>query len=165
MADIFSEAELSAGAVYGHFNSKHDIIGAIAEEVIGQIFQVLEPIFTQSPPPRLDEAVRQGLTATDEFAFGDQGYAYLAPQVWAEALRDPSLAEIIQVRYRAIHGLVSQLVVAEQDMGRTTSEGDPDEVAKVLLSVLMGYILQRLLIGDVGPASYAAGLGALTQHG
>jgi AcrR family transcriptional regulator len=164
MADILAEARLSAGAVYGHFNSKNDIIAAIAEEVIGQISLILEPIVTQEPTPTLEEAVRQALNATNEVAFGEDAFAPLAPQVWAEALRNDVLAEVLRGRYRVILQLISQLVVNEQSTRRVSPTGDPEEVAKVLLSVIMGYILQRLLIGNVDPESYSAGLAAIAPR-
>jgi AcrR family transcriptional regulator len=162
MADILDEAGLSAGAVYRYFTGKNELITAIAEHVIGQVTNLLEPIVTQDPPPTLDEVVRQGLTATSDLAFGDDGFARLAPQVWAEALRDPALAQVIRSRYRVLHGLLSQLVVAEQRAGRIAADAAPEDVAKVLIGAIMGYILQRLLIGNVDPNSYAAGLAALT---
>jgi AcrR family transcriptional regulator len=88
MTDILTEAGLSAGAVYGYFKSKNEIIAAIAEDVIGQITQLLEPIFTQEPPPRLAEAIRQGLSQTNDIAFGPEGFAQLAPQVWLQSAAD-----------------------------------------------------------------------------
>jgi AcrR family transcriptional regulator len=162
MADILTEAHLSAGAVYRYFTGKSQLIAAIAEDVIGQVTDLLEPIVTQEPPPTLDEVVRQGLTATGDLAFGEDGFARLAPQVWAEALRDPALAQVLRTRYHVLHGLISRLVVAEQKSGRVAADSDPDDVAKVLIGAIMGYILQRLLIGNVDPNSYAAGLAALT---
>lgn len=161
MTDILTEAGLSAGAVYGYFKSKNEIIAAIAEDVIGQITQLLDPIFTQDPPPSLDEAIRQGLSRTDDFAFGPEGFAQLAPQVWAETMRDEALADVVRGRYQMIHGLIAQLVVAQQRLGRVSSDGDPDEVAKVMIGMIMGYILQRVMIGNVDPRSYSAGLAAL----
>jgi AcrR family transcriptional regulator len=37
MQDLFAEADLSAGAVYGYFASKDDVILAIAEENIHDV--------------------------------------------------------------------------------------------------------------------------------
>ncbi|NEE03218.1 TetR/AcrR family transcriptional regulator [Phytoactinopolyspora halotolerans] len=164
MADIFAEANLSAGAVYGHFRSKNEIIAAIAEDVILQVAQAVEPTFAREPTPRLDEAVQAGLEAIDDIAFGPDGFAYLAPQVWAEAVRDPSLAEVIQARYRDLYALIAQLVEAEQAVGRVARDGDPAEVAKIIVSIYMGYLLQRVLVGNVAPAAYASGLAAVTRQ-
>jgi AcrR family transcriptional regulator len=166
MADIFAEARLSAGAVYGYFKSKHEIIAAIAVDVIGNVTHLLEPIVEQDPAPTLDEAIRTALRSTENLAFGPDGVARLAPQVWAEALRDPALAAIVQGRYQIIHGLITELVIAEQAAGHLAAGPDPAEIAKVLVGSIMGYIVQRLLIGNVDPDSYAAGLAALvrTEH-
>lgn len=163
MADIFAEANLSAGAVYGYFRGKNEIIEAIAAYVLSQISGLLEPIVSQDPPPPLDEAVRQGLTASYELGFGDEGFAKLAPQVWAEALRNPELAEVIRTQYTSIHGLITRLVAAEQQAGRISRDGDPAETAKVLVGSIMGYILQGVLIGNVDADSYASGLATLVS--
>lgn len=98
MADILAESDLSAGAVYRYFTSKNELITAVAEQVMGQVIALLEPIVSQDPPPTLDEVLRQGLAATNELAFGEDGFARLAPQVWAETLRDPTLAEVVRSR-------------------------------------------------------------------
>lgn len=160
MSDIFAEAGLSAGAVYGYFKGKDELIAAIAEQAVGGIIRLIEPIATREPAPTVDEFVRLGLRATNEFAFGEDGVARLAPQVWAEAARDPALAAVLAEKYNVILGLLTDLVVAEQKVGRVAPDGDPEDVAKVLVSTIMGYILQRLLIGNVDPDSYAAGLAA-----
>lgn len=161
MADIFTEAGLSAGAVYGYFKGKNEIIAAIAEHVIGNITAMLEPIVDRQPPPRLYDAIREGLRSAEDLAFGPDGFARLAPQVWAEALRDPGLAAVIHERYQGIHGLITQLVSAEQAAGHVAADADPAEVAKVLVGAIMGYIVQRLLIDNVKADSYADGLAAL----
>jgi AcrR family transcriptional regulator len=162
MADILAESGLSAGAVYGYFPGKSDLIAAIAEEVAGQITDLLEPIIDQNPPPTVAEVVRECLHTLSEVMFDENDLARLAPQVWAEALRDPALAEVVQGRYRIIHRLLSRLVVAEQGAGRIATGEDPDEVAKVLFGAMLGYLLQRLLVYDVDPAAYAAGVAALS---
>lgn len=161
MADIFTEAGLSAGAVYGYFKSKDEIIAAIAEHVIGNVTAMLEPIVGQAPPPRLHEAIRDGLRTAEHLAFGPDGFARLAPQVWAESLRSPRLAAVVNERYLGIHELMTRLVSAEQAAGHISSDTEPAEVAKVLVGAIMGYIVQRVLIDNVRPDSYAAGLAAM----
>jgi AcrR family transcriptional regulator len=163
MADIFTEAGVSAGAVYGYFKSKDEIIAAIAEHVIGSVTALLEPIVGQQPPPRLYDAIREGLRSAESLAFGPDGFARLAPQVWAESLRNPGLATVVHERYLGIHGLMTRLVRAEQAAGHISSDTDPAEVAKVLVGAVMGYIVQRVLIDNVRPDSYADGLAGLVD--
>lgn len=163
MTDIFAESGLSAGAVYGYFRGKDEIIRAIAAYVLSQISGLLEPIVGQDPPPPLDEAIHQGLTASYELTFGENGFAKLAPQVWAEALRNPELAEVIRTQYTSIHDLITHLVAAEQQAGRISPDGDPAETAKVLIGAIMGYLLQGVLIANVDADSYASGLATLVS--
>ena len=44
-------------------------------------------------------------------------------------------------------------------------DADADEVAKTLLSLVMGYLIQRLIMGDVDRESYTTALRALTALG
>ena len=163
MADVFAEAGLSAGAVYRYFRSKDEIITAIAEEVVGHVTDLLVPLVEQEPTPTLDSVIRDGLLSVDDLAFGEYGFAQLAPQVWAEALRNDQLLGVIRSRYTVVREALSRLIVAEQKAGRVDVNAEPDNVAAVLFGSIIGYLLQRLLFGHLRPESYAAGLAALTR--
>jgi predicted RNase H-related nuclease YkuK (DUF458 family) len=69
----------------------------------------------------------------------------------------------VHERYLGIHGLMTRLVRAEQAAGHISSDTDPAEVAKVLVGAVMGYIVQRVLIDNVRPDSYADGLAGLVD--
>jgi AcrR family transcriptional regulator len=163
MTDVFAEAGLSAGAVYRYFRSKDEIITAIAEEVVGHVTDLLVPLVEQEPTPTLDSVIRDGLLSVDDLAFGEYGFAQLAPQVWAEALRNDQLLGVIRSRYTVVREALSRLIVAEQKAGRVDVDAEPDDVAAVLFGSIIGYLLQRLLFGHLRPESYAAGLAALTR--
>ena len=163
MTDVFAEAGLSAGAVYRYFRSKDEIITAIAEEVVGHVTDLLIPLVEQEPTPTLDSVIRDGLLSVDDLAFGEYGFAQLAPQVWAEALRNDLLLGVIRSRYTVVREALSRLIVAEQKAGRVDVDAEPDDVAAVLFGSIIGYLLQRLLFGHLRPESYAAGLAALTR--
>jgi AcrR family transcriptional regulator len=163
MVDVFAEAGLSAGAVYRYFRSKDEIITAIAEEVVGHVTDLLVPLVEQEPTPTLDSVIRDGLLSVDDLAFGEYGFAQLAPQVWAEALRNDQLLGVIRSRYTVVREALSRLIVAEQKAGRVDVDAEPDDVAAVLFGSIIGYLLQRLLFGRLRPESYAAGLAALTR--
>jgi AcrR family transcriptional regulator len=163
MADVFAEAGLSAGAVYRYFRSKDEIITAIAEEVVGHVTDLLVPLVEQEPTPTLDSVIRDGLLSVDDLAFGEYGFAQLAPQVWAEALRNDQLLGVIRSRYTVVREALSRLIVAEQKAGRVDVDAEPDDVAAVLFGSIIGYLLQRLLFGHLRPESYAAGLAAITR--
>jgi predicted RNase H-related nuclease YkuK (DUF458 family) len=56
---------------------------------------------------------------------------------------------------------MTRLVSAEQAAGHISADTDPADVAKVLVGAVMGYIVQRVLIDNVRPDSYADGLAGL----
>ena len=56
---------------------------------------------------------------------------------------------------------MTHLVETAQAAGQVAADADPAEVAKVLVGGIMGYIVQRLLIGNVEPDSYTDALAAL----
>ncbi|QVQ51648.1 TetR/AcrR family transcriptional regulator [Spiractinospora alimapuensis] len=158
MTDILTEAEVSAGALYGHFTSKNEIIAAVAEDVIGQLVDRLEPIAAQVPSPGIDQMIVQMINSLEEFAFGSEGIARLAPSVWAEALRDDELAAVTRSKYGEIHALFSGVIAEQKRAGATHGDVDEGEAARLLVSTLLGYLLQRLLVGHIDSADYAAGL-------
>jgi len=47
--------------------------------------------------------------------------------------------------------------------GTLDPDVDPEHVAQVMFSMIPGFVLQRLLIGDITPATYKAGLRALLR--
>ena len=49
-----------------------------------------------------------------------------------------------------------------QDAGRLSPEADPVAVAQATFGTIPGFVLQRLVIGDVSSGTYAAGWAALT---
>jgi AcrR family transcriptional regulator len=141
MQDLVREAGMSSGAVYRYFTSKDAMIIAIAEENLDQIVEIVR------------ESVAHGadlgaaLAAALEFAssrHADDGFAAIALVVWAEALRNPALA----VRLRES---IDQAAEALAQTARAGSPGStelaPDTLAKTLLCVLPGYLLQLAIRG------------------
>ena len=50
MADVIRESGLSAGAVYGYFKSKEEIVGAIAEDALSTIDDLFDSILASEHP-------------------------------------------------------------------------------------------------------------------
>ena len=160
MQDVLQEAGLSAGAVYRYFPSKSAIVTAIAEETVGDVIQVIDEVTGAEPVPPVEETMARVLDAVDAHT-GPQGNARIAMQVWAEALREPALADLVQVTYRRIRSKFVELAREAQAAGRIHADADPEHVGTVLFGMVPGYVLQRLLVGGVDPAVYRAGLRAL----
>jgi AcrR family transcriptional regulator len=160
MQDVLKEAGLSAGAVYRYFPSKAAIVTAIAEETVRDVIRVIEDNTGVEPVPPLEDTMARVLDAVDAHT-GPQGNARIAIQVWAEALREPALADLVQVSYARIRSSFVELAKRAQEAGRIPADADPEHAGTVLFGMVPGYILQRLLVGGVDPGIYRSGLRAL----
>lgn len=164
MADVISEAGLSAGAVYGYFKGKNDIIRAIAERSIGQVPHLLHDLVERAEPVHPADAVEvflERMTAIIEETGGDM--PRVGVQAWAEAARDPEIHAVAMEQMGAVRSALEDVVRRAQRDGTMSAEADPRAVAQVLFALLPGYVLELVVLQDVTPASYVAGLRALLR--
>jgi AcrR family transcriptional regulator len=146
MHDLFAEAELSSGAVYGYFASKDDVILAIAEENMQDIVAMIHLVATTEP----DRSIGATLAAIFEIVrtkHRQDGLAGLAVLVWAEALRDPVLKDRLTGLLTQLRGDLTKAVRHHQVAGTMTSEVKADAIAGLLISTAAGYIVQLALLG------------------
>jgi AcrR family transcriptional regulator len=160
MQDVLAEADLSAGAVYRYFRSKDEIVAAIAAEAVAEVAGALQSSFEADPPPPLDEVLETAFLAIQRVD-GEHGMATLALQVWGEAVRSPILAEALRAEVSRVRASLSGLVEAYQARGLMTADVPAEQVGPVLAGLLPGFVFQHVLLGDVDPASFRAGLRAL----
>jgi AcrR family transcriptional regulator len=160
MQDVIREADLSVGAFYRYFRSKTELIRAIAEQVVTDLVGDFDALVTVEPMPPLADAIRGGLEAADKRIDGDQR-AKIAVQVWGEAVRDPELADLVAGVYRQIRARFALLARRARDAGQLDPDIDPEAVGATLFGLLQGYLLQRLLVGNVDVDAYHSGVKAL----
>ncbi len=161
MQDILREADLSAGALYRYFKSKDEIVLAIAEHSIGGLTSVFERSSEEAAPPPLDEVLERAFAIIDEL--GERGMLRLGIQIWAEALRSPPIAESLRGAYGELRLGMARLVEAYQQDGRLSEAARADEVAKVIVALVPGYVLQSAILGDIDARSFSRALRALVS--
>jgi len=166
MAEVIAATGLSAGAVYRYFPSKEALIQAIVEErVLANAAAAFERI--------LDEGVDDPVVAVSaalgivDVVSAREGVdvTRVAVQAWGEALRNPDILAVAQGAYAQMRGYLAAVARRAQEHGRLGSEADPDEIAKTMLSLVMGYLIQRLIMGDVNREDYTAAVRAVTTLG
>jgi AcrR family transcriptional regulator len=162
MQDVIDEAGLSVGAVYRYFASKNDLITTIAETVIGRADQLLAEVAAQETPPTLVDAMERALEFVDEQT-GPDGMFPLALQVWAEAMRDPVLAEFVAGKYAAMRMRFVAVATRAQQAGELPPDADVRAVGAVLFGMIPGYALQRILAAGPDKKTYLAGVRALVR--
>lgn len=158
--DVIAEAGLSVGAVYRYFKSKDELIRAIAQSVIGGAASVFDEIVAHEPPLPLPDALDRALAYIETQA-GEDGVLRIAIQVWAEALRDPDLAEFVAETYRGFQARFTAIAERAKDSGELPADADPAAVGAVLFGLVPGYLLQRILTGRPDRRTYLAGIRAL----
>jgi hypothetical protein len=82
-------------------------------------------------------------------------------QAWAEALHNPAIKAVAAEKYGQIREKFEAVARRAQADGTVDADADPRHVAQVLFGLIPGFILQRLIVGDVTPESYTEGLRAL----
>jgi len=105
MADVIRESGLSAGAVYGYFKSKEEIVAAIAEDALSTIDELFQKILAteQAVTPLMAlEAAINHVVAVAERPGGD--VTRVAIQAWAEALRNPAIMATACDKYTVLRG-------------------------------------------------------------
>ncbi|MYT04282.1 MULTISPECIES: TetR/AcrR family transcriptional regulator [Streptomyces] len=166
MQDVLREVDLSAGAVYRYFSGKEELIGAIVEEVLGQVHEGFEEAARSSPPPppdRLVVSVLGRVLATKESLTVDGRPAFprLVVQVWTETLRNDELAAVLREGYGVVREAWTRIVGAYQDAGVMRSDVAPEYVARTMMAAAMGFLAQQALFGPAPAEVLGEGLRAL----
>jgi TetR/AcrR family transcriptional regulator, transcriptional repressor of aconitase len=146
MQDLFAEARLSSGAVYGYFASKDEMIMAIAEENAREVLAAMHAAAARHSGRPAGEALADALEiilARD----AQDGLGGMALLVWAEALRSPGLAAQFRDLFARLRADLAAVVRDHQHGGGLPGSVSAEAVATVLLSVVPGCILQLALVG------------------
>jgi AcrR family transcriptional regulator len=162
MEQIIREAGLSAGAVYLYFKGKDDLIlTAIAAQMTAVREQVL-PFLEKDRAPGPAEFIQQVTESIASFTSRmgiDLNSVIL--MCWSEAQTNHEVGSLIRGFQKGYRKSLARMVERWQKKGLLDAKADPDDVAKALLTFLLGFIAQSALIGDIKPRSLSRGLAAL----
>jgi TetR/AcrR family transcriptional regulator, transcriptional repressor of aconitase len=164
MQDVFAEAEMSAGAVYRYFPSKAALVRTTAEGIAGIADDVFHELMSTEPAPRPHEALRQVLGHVTErtAATGGVDRTQIALHVWSEAIRDDEIRGIVTVIADRIIGRWAELAQRWRDAGYLDPGADPQQVARTMYGVMIGFVAQRHMLG-IDADTYLGGFTALTM--
>jgi AcrR family transcriptional regulator len=139
--EICAEARISPGALYRYFDSKADIIAAIALDARADAEAMLERVNSS-------EGLIEGLAELARVffeTFDGDGDAALLADVWAEAARDPLLAKALLARDKIAVGRLAAAIERAQRAGLVYPALPADEAAEALIAGLEGMALRRAL--------------------
>jgi AcrR family transcriptional regulator len=142
MQDIVGEAQLSPGAIYRYFASKDEIIDAIAAERHAREHQRIAQ-------GRSAGDARTALREVASAFFGalndpeERRQRRIGVQVWAEALRNPSVLQIVRRGVDRPRVLLAAAVRNAQRRSEMPVELDPDASARAMIALFHGFVLQQ----------------------
>ncbi|MBT2209424.1 TetR/AcrR family transcriptional regulator [Actinomadura sp. NEAU-AAG7] len=162
MQDVFAASGLSAGAVYRYYKSKSDIIEAVASTVVGDLLTFFADLARRDPLLPLDVMVEELATKVVSLS-GEDGPLRLAPQAWGLAMHDEQLGRYIRESIEAMRETWMFYAGRLVDAGLLPPETDVEAVAKTLFGLMPGFVLQRLVMGDVTPEILRSGIRSLSR--
>lgn len=164
MADVIGEAGLSAGAVYGYFKSKAEIIRAIADVALGEVAHLLHELAERPEAVEPADAIAVMLAFITKMAEQPEGdFTKVGVQAWAEAVRDEEVHRIARDRMTMVRSAMAEVMRRAQTDGTLAADADPEQVAQVVFGLMPGFVVQRLIVGDVTAASYIEGFRSLAR--
>jgi AcrR family transcriptional regulator len=162
MAEVIAESGLSAGAVYRYFASKDELIRAIVDRVMAEAAGRFDQWLAASDDADPAEAVAAAVDLVTTVATrGPVDLTRVAVQAWAEALRNPAIHDVARGAYTSIRGRLQEVAVRARQAGRLPADADPEQVGAAMFSLVIGFLLQRLLLGDVPAPAYGDAVRAL----
>jgi AcrR family transcriptional regulator len=141
MRDIYRECGLSPGAVYNHFAGKEEIVRALGEQQLRDAQAQREALELIEDPIEalrlLSAGSREGLVRELDLL--------LQLQMAAEAIRDEPVAEISRQAFAATLETVTGLIIRAQSGGALDASIDADALARVLIGVFQGVLVQTAI--------------------
>ena len=152
MDDIMRESGMSSGAIYRYFESKDEIIVAMAELRHAQETALLQDFLAgddlKKALPALAKAFVLLLNQPEEMLKRKVGI-----QVWAEALRNQKILRVVE-RGTEQRRLLADSLKRAQSTGVAKRSFKPDAMARLMLAVLQGFILQQAWDPEVNGESF-----------
>ena len=148
LKDVFAEAGLSAGCVYNYFQSKDELMLAIAEERHEEERRLIaEASETDDPVTALRQVAR---TFADTYLKEDGlDKRRIALQTWSEAQINPLILSSVRAGMDGPRAQLAQLIRRAQAAKRLTSTLDADAIAHTVIALFHGSVLQKLWKPDI----------------
>ncbi|MBX3194816.1 MAG: TetR/AcrR family transcriptional regulator [Microbacteriaceae bacterium] len=161
MADIIAESGLSAGAIYGHFESKQQLVIAVAQRILGnRMAEFGSRLETgELPPPSfMLRLMMEGLR-------GELRDTGVLLQLWGEAVTDPEMSGLIGPIFQRVRGLIGPYLhrwaTERRGLGGEAAEVWANDVIMVVIGIAQGYVVQSALLPGFDGEAYLRGVSAI----
>ena len=167
MKDIMKASGLSAGAIYNYFSAKGEIVDAIARERHASERSLLTSAIAENDKSLDLNALARAFFAS--FASREHREARrVGVEMWAEALRNPDVLTTVRRGVDEPVRLLAKIIADCQEKDELPSEIDPDGLARVMVAIFQGFVLQQAWDPETNSEQYLAAvesiLAALTAY-
>ncbi|MEA5077534.1 MAG: TetR/AcrR family transcriptional regulator [Anaerolineaceae bacterium] len=142
VARICEEADISKGAFYHHFPSKHDVFLTILDNWLADVEAQFKKIEDTSLP--IPEQLNQ-MAASLKGIFSESNKIPIFREFWMQSIRDKSVSSRTLSPYFRFMRYFESLVQKGITEGSFAKETDAAQVARLLMSFGMGAILQSMI--------------------
>ncbi len=142
MQDIYDVTKLSPGAVYNYFSSKEEIVAAAAEMGERQTLDTIQSVAEKSGNS-LGNGIHTFLEMIKDDEYIKSASADL--ELFAEAGRNKQIAGPMNKNMNSIITQVTKMVKQKQPEGSLGKKLDALAVARLLISMYYGLIIQKVL--------------------
>ncbi|UAJ78473.1 TetR/AcrR family transcriptional regulator [Leifsonia sp. ZF2019] len=154
MADIIEESGLSAGAIYGHYKSKDELIRLAVAEIMDARFLDVATARERDPLPTPGEVVRLLVTGLSE----QIGELQLLLQVWGQVPINPELRTVateVGARFTDMFcGYLTQWYRASAGLDAAASSELAQRHVPLYVGMVHGYVTQSALFAGFDGEAY-----------
>lgn len=161
MAEIMAESGMSAGAIYGYFDSKMAIVHEVAERVVGGRVADVERLAEGDrlpPPSELVGVLLRGMLR-------EIGSPSILVQMWGEGVTDPRIRGFAATVLGRLRGVFVDYIASwherTQGLDPAAAATLAAEQAPLFIAACQGFIVQSALVDDFDADAY---LDRTTRH-
>ena len=139
--DICKHAGVSKGSFYHYFETKQVLFLSLMENWSGRVMQSVlgEPITEDSNAK--DVLIQMPYQFNMAFAAVPRGFPMLV-DFWRQAMSDPAIWKTVMEPYRYFMGFFMRIIETGQLDGSIRKDIDSEILARLLVAVSMGYLLE-----------------------
>jgi TetR/AcrR family transcriptional regulator, transcriptional repressor of aconitase len=155
MADIIAESGLSAGAIYGHYKSKNELIQLTVADLLEARFEDLSGVLSAEnlvPPGELIGLFLRGVRS-------EIGDVSILVQLWAAAVRDAELRRMASGIAAKIQGMFARYLTAwheQEGMPPAEAQDRATRESAICIGIAQGYVVQTAILDDFDGDAYIA---------
>ncbi|WP_052174753.1 TetR/AcrR family transcriptional regulator [Paracoccus sanguinis] len=152
IAAICKRAGISPGHLYHYFPGKEAIVAAIVERDRHRIRREIERLLSSPEPIK---AIVSAITSDADIGdFGMDGV--LSLEIYAEAARNPAIAQILQNFEREMRGEAVDMLTALRARGDVSVTVDLTVAAALMIALVDGMMVRRAVLDPHGdPEAFA----------